>query len=144
MTSRIEYVDRNTGEILSTTPVRKSSYERWAQFNLKKVSTLNKLIKENPTSARVLLTMIDKMDNRNAIVISMKALSEILLLSRSTLHRSIQFLKENGLIKIYKSGSSNVYAVNDDIVWKSYATNRKFSAFDAKVILSKDEQENEK
>lgn len=144
MTSKIEYVDRNTGEILSTTPVRKSSYERWAQFNLKKVSTLNKLIKENPTSARVLLTMIDKMDNRNAIVISMKALSEILLLSRSTLHRSIQFLKENGLIKIYKSGSSNVYAVNDDIVWKSYATNRKFSAFDAKVILSKDEQENEK
>lgn len=144
MTSKIEYVDRNTGEILSTTPVRKSSYERWAQFNLKKVSTLNKLIKENPTSARVFLTMIDKMDNRNAIVISMKALSEILLLSRSTLHRSIQFLKENGLIKIYKSGSSNVYAVNDDIVWKSYATNRKFSAFDAKVILSKDEQENEK
>lgn len=144
MTSKIEYVDRNTGEILSTTPVRKSSYERWAQFNLKKVSTLNKLIKENPTSARVLLTMIDKMDNRNAIVISMKALSEMLLLSRSTLHRSIQFLKENGLIKIYKSGSSNVYAVNDDIVWKSYATNRKFSAFDAKVILSKDEQENEK
>lgn len=144
MTSKIEYVDRNIGEILSTTPVRKSSYERWAQFNLKKVSTLNKLIKENPTSARVFLTMIDKMDNRNAIVISMKALSEILLLSRSTLHRSIQFLKENGLIKIYKSGSSNVYAVNDDIVWKSYATNRKFSAFDAKVILSKDEQENEK
>ncbi len=144
MTSKIEYVDRNTGEILSTTPVRKSSYERWAQFNLKKVSTLNKLIKENPTSARVLLTMIDKMDNRNAIVISMKALSEILLLSRSTLHRSIQFLKENELIKVYKSGSSNVYAVNDDIVWKSYATNRKFSAFDAKVIISKDEQENEK
>ena len=144
MTSRIEYVDRNTGEILSTTPVRKSSYERWAQLNLKNISALNKLIKENPTSARVLLTMIDKMDNRNAIVISMKALSEILLLSRSTLHRSIQFLKENGLIKVYKSGSSNVYAVNDDIVWKSYATNRKFSAFDAKVILSKDEQENEK
>ena len=121
MTSKIEYVDRNTGEILSTTPVRKSSYERWAQFNLKNISALNKLIKENPTSARVLLTMIDKMDNRNAIVISMKALSEILLLSRSTLHRSIQFLKENGLIKVYKSGSSNVYAVNDDIVHFLYS-----------------------
>lgn len=140
MKAKMKYVDKDTGEILSATPIRKSSYERWAQINLKKVSVLNKLIGENPTAARVFLTMVDKMDNRNAIVISMKALSEILFLSRSTLHRSIEFLKESGLIHVYHSGSSNVYAINDDVVWKSYAANRKFSAFDAKIVLAKDEQ----
>jgi len=44
-------------------------------------------------------------------------------------------------IAVLKSGTSNVYAINDSIAWNSWGTNVKYSKFPANVVLSIEEQE---
>jgi hypothetical protein len=44
---------------------------------------------------------------------------------------------------ILKTGSSNIYAVNSEIVWRDTANQKKYAHFTAKVYLLSDEQEDE-
>ena len=50
-------------------------------------------------------------------------------------------MKEKGYIAVFKSGTSNVYAVNDKVAWNSWGTNYAYSKFPANIILSISEQE---
>ncbi len=79
----------------------------------------------------------------NAVIVSQEVLTEMFEVSRSTIYRAIKILDEGNYIKIYKSGTSNVYALNDDMVWNSWGTNKKYSKFNANVIISEDEQTEE-
>jgi DNA-binding transcriptional ArsR family regulator len=72
---------------------------------------------------------------------SYKVLEEVFKVSRQTISGAIQILKEHGFIAVLKSGTSNIYTVNDKIFWKSWGTNRRYSKFPANVILSLSEQE---
>jgi hypothetical protein len=74
---------------------------------------------------------------------SYQVLQELLKISKDKVRRSIKVLKDNGFIAILKSGSSNVYAINDNIYWKSWGNNKKYSKFPANVVLSLSEQEKE-
>jgi hypothetical protein len=72
---------------------------------------------------------------------SYKVLEETFEASNRTMTRAVSVLKESGFISILKSGSSNIYAVNDNLYWKSWGNNKKYSKFPANVILSLSEQE---
>ena len=52
----------------------------------------------------------------------------------------IILLKEHGFIGVYRSGSSNIYAVNKNLAWGSWGTNHKYAKFEAKIIISESEQ----
>ena len=62
-------------------------------------------------------------------------------MSGRTISRAIKYLKDNGFLYIYKSGTSNVYVANKNLVWNSWGNNREYCEFPANIVLSKSEQE---
>jgi DNA-binding transcriptional ArsR family regulator len=96
---------------------------------------------KHPKAHAILLFLIDQMDNYNAVMCSYKVLEEVLNIGHATVARNIKVLKENGFIAVLKSGTSNVYAINDRIYWKSWGNNRKYSKFPANVVLTLSEQD---
>jgi hypothetical protein len=69
-------------------------------------------------------------------------MSKGLNLAERTIRNSVGYLKEKNLITVLKSGTTNVYVLNDQIIWKDTADKKdKFSQFSAEVIITASEQE---
>jgi len=122
---------------------KNSPFSRWTQFNNEHTKELIWLALKHPKAHAILLFLIDQMDEYNAVMCSYKVLEELLNVGQATIARNIKILKENGFVAVLKSGSSNVYAINDKIYWKSWGNNRKYSKFPANVVLALSEQEEE-
>lgn len=112
-----------------------------AQLNLKHIEDLIILNRLNPHALSIFLFILKNMDQYNALVCSQAMLMEYFGLSRSTINRCISDLKKNGFIYITKTGSSNVYLANDNLVWKSSESDIKHCKFPANVLLSLSEQD---
>lgn len=97
---------------------------------------LTKMAGENYTAYKLFQFLCKNMDGTNALVVSMTALSEIMNSSTKTIQRAVKYLKENGWVCVMKSGTSNVYIVNPNVAWTSYADQKATCAFQANVILS--------
>lgn len=122
---------------------KSSPFNRWTQFNLEHTKELIWLAVKHPKAHAILYFLVDQMDQYNAVMCSTKILEEVLGISRQTISKNIAILKENGFIAVLKSGTSNVYTINDKVYWKSWGTNKKYSKFPANVILGLSEQEEE-
>ena len=120
---------------------RKSPFSRFYQVNKDNSEYLRSCLKENPKALELLFFIFDHMDKYNAVVCSYKAFQETLGMAQATVARSVKYLKEKGFLYVYKSGTSNVYVANKELVWNSWGNNTKFCEFPANVILSKTEQE---
>lgn len=97
---------------------------------------LTKMAGENYTAYKLFQLLCKHMDGTNALVISMVALSEVMGMSRQTISKAVKYLSDNGWICVMKSGTSNVYIVNPDVAWTSYADQKASCSFKANVILS--------
>lgn len=103
------------------------------------IDDITRLAGEHYTAYRVLQFLIRWMDGTNALVISMQAMSDILGLSRQTISKAVAYLKDEGWICVMKSGTSNVYIVNPEVAWTSYADQKSLCNFNASVLLSSSE-----
>lgn len=97
---------------------------------------VTKMAGENYMAFKLFQFLCKNMDGGNALVISMNALSEIMNVSTKTIQRAVKYLKDNGWICVLKSGTSNVYIVNPDVAWTSYADQKSSCRFQASVVLS--------
>lgn len=88
------------------------------RLNRDSMMDIAKLGSEKPTAFKVFMFISQNMDSNNSLVVSMKALEEALGLSRTTLSRTVKYLKENGWLCISKFGTFNVYTINPEIAWK--------------------------
>ena len=122
---------------------KNSPFTRWTQFNLEHTKELMWLAIKHPKAHAILYFLVDQMDEHNAVMCSSKVLEEVLGISRQTISKNITLLKENGFIAVLKSGSSNVYTINDKVYWKSWGNKKKYSKFPANVVLSMSEQDEE-
>lgn len=120
---------------------RKSPFSRFYQINKDNSEYLRSCLKENPKALELLFFVFDHMDKYNAVVCSYKVFQEVLGMSKATVQRAIAYLKEHGFLYVYKSGTSNVYVANKDLVWNSWGNNVDYCEFPANVILSASEQE---
>lgn len=120
---------------------KNSPFTRWTQFNLEHTKELMWLAIKHPKAHAILYFLVDQMDEYNAVMCSTKVLEEIIGISRQTISKNITLLKENGFIAVLKSGSSNVYTINDKVYWKSWGNKKQYSRFPANVVLSMSEQE---
>lgn len=120
---------------------KKSPFHSFYQVNIDNNKYLTALATEQPKALAILLYIFEKMDNYNALIASYKVFQEQFNLSQSTVTRCIKYLKDHGYVYVYKSGTSNVYVANNELVWKSYGKNVKYCQFPANVILSASEQE---
>lgn len=120
---------------------KKSPFEKFYQVNQANSKYLTKLAVEQPKALAILLFVIENMDGYNALMASYKVFQEKFNISRTTASNCIKYLKEHGFLYVYKSGTSNVYVVNNTLVWKSWGKNTKYCKFPANIILSESEQE---
>lgn len=123
---------------------KKSSFKKWFQLNRDTTLLLMEVAKKSPYAMQVWNFFTAYMDNHNAIMVSYKAMQEILDISRATISRAIKILEEAGLLYTYKSGNANVYVLNPEAIWKRWAKEKKYCVFPANVILSLSEQDKEK
>lgn len=105
------------------------------------VDILINIGKENKTALNIFLWIAKHMDNRNALVVSQEAIAEKLGITTRTVRYAIAYLKEVKALEIFKSGTTNIYALNSKIVWQDDADKKKFAHFSAKVYISETEQE---
>jgi len=98
-----------------------------------------KLIKVNPLAAQVFSFLSEYMNYKNAVVCSSRVLEEYFDVSRTSVYRAIKFLEDSGFLIIGKSGQTNIYTLNHEIVWSSYGSNKKLCAFDGKILLAESE-----
>lgn len=120
---------------------KNSPFKNWYQFNTEHSDKMVSLALNFPKAHAILLFLLHEMDNYNAVMCSYKVFEEALGIAQATIARSIKTLKDKGFVYIMKSGSGNVYIINDNLAWKSWGTNRKYCKFPANVILSASENE---
>lgn len=119
---------------------KNSSFKNFLQVNRDTYKLEDKLMKQNPLAYRIWRFLANHMDNYNAVMVSYVALTEVFEVSRTTVYRAIKVLEDNDYIRIYKSGTSNVYTLNDEMVWSSWGSNRPYSKFQANIIIAESEQ----
>lgn len=133
--------EQEESERLARKKMKDSPFSNFYQFNREHSKEMIWLATTHPKASGILLFLLDQMDNYNAVMCSYKVIQEALGMSLSSVQRSIRVLKECGFITIYKSGTSNVYAVNKNLAWSSWGTNYRYAKFEAKIIISESEQE---
>lgn len=119
-----------------------SPYKSWIQMNNdpKVRKSYRALLRENPTAGILFDFMSEHMDGRNALVCSYQVFQDALDIGRTTTSKAVKTLVERGFIAVKRSGRSNVYLLNDNLVWKSWGKNKKYCEFPANIILSAAEQ----
>lgn len=121
---------------------KNSPYRRWIQLNKDAYKAEDWLMAKSPIAYRVFKFLMNNMDSYNAVMCSQTVLQEQFDVSKVTISRAIKLLKEKNYVDVYKSGTSNVYAVNKQIAWTSWGNNYKHGKFGANIIISESEQEN--
>lgn len=111
----------------------------FVQFYRPFMDEIAELGAENPVALKIFMFISKNMDNNNSLCVSMNALVEILGYSRQTLSKGIKYLKEKGWVCVLKSGTSNIYILNPDIVWTSYDGQKQYCKFQTNIIVSPSE-----
>ena len=135
----LQDLERKEQEQIAKT--RKSPFSSFYQVNKANSEYLRSCLKENPKALELLFFIFDHMDKYNAVICSYKVFQEALGMGQATVARAIKYLKEHGFLYVYKTGTSNVYVANKDLVWNSWGNNVEYCEFPANVVLSKSEQE---
>lgn len=135
----LQDLERKEQEQIAKT--RKSPFSSFYQVNKDNSEYLRSCLKENPKALELLFFIFDHMDKYNAVICSYKVFQEALGMGQATVARAIKYLKEHGFLYVYKTGTSNVYVANKDLVWNSWGNNVEYCEFPANVVLSKSEQE---
>ena len=120
---------------------KKSPFKNFVQVNKDAYKAEDWLMSKSPIAYRIFKFLINNMDNYNAVICSYKVLQESFEISQDTVRRAIKLLKDKQYVDIYKTGTSNVYMVNKNIVWNSWGTNYERATFGVNVVLSADEQD---
>jgi CRP-like cAMP-binding protein len=134
-----ELEDAEEREIKKRKKEKQSIYSNWYQFNREHSKEIMWLASEHPKAQVLLLFILDKMDNYNALVCSYQVFQEALGVCKSTVTRNLNVLKDNGFIFVLKSGTSNVYVVNKELAWSSWGSNFKYCKFPSNIILTASE-----
>lgn len=109
------------------------------QLYRNQIDNVADLALSNPTAYRLFMFLIKHMGGDNALCVSNVALQEILQCSRATIGRAVKYLRDEGWICVLKSGTTNIYIVNPDVAWTSYAYQKQYCEFTTKAILSSTE-----
>lgn len=119
----------------------KSPFKSFTQFNKPNMVHIRSMIDANPNAAIVFMFLAEHMDKMNAVVCSYQVLQEQLNIGRTTLSKAVKYLREKGFLYVYKSGISNVYCLNPNLVWSNHGDKVKYCKFPANVLLSASEQD---
>lgn len=141
--SRIEkrqIIDVSTGEVVSESEQHRKTNKDFVQFYRKHITDIAALGRADPLALAIWLWIVERMGSDNALVCSMSPIVEHFKKSRQTVSKKINFLKRSRYLDILKSGTTNIYVINAELVWTTNAERRTFAEFRASVVISESEQ----
>ena len=97
-----------------------------------------------PTAASLLHTLVARMAERNALVISRKTLADLVGCCEATIKRAIKVLRDGNWIQVIQVGGKggvNAYVVNSAVAWSQHRNLLHLASFTAQVVVSAAEQE---
>lgn len=110
----------------------RAAHEEWAQ-----------LIIRAPKAAAVMHILTARMGDNNAVVISQRELQDATGVSRPTVQRALNTLRDENWIEIWQvgeSGTVNAYVINDRVAWQGSRDGIRRSLMSATLVLSEREQ----
>src|SRR5574344_957492 len=112
----------------------RAAHEAWAA-----------LINRQPRAAALLHLLVANMDRSGALVASQATLAALMGVSVATIKRALVVLSDECWIDIVRVGSErggvNAYVVNRRVAWADRRENQRYAAFDARILVSEDEQD---
>ena len=121
----------------ATRDVRKNN--DFVQFKRRNLHAIRTIARENPTALEIFLFLSEHIDAKGAVTCSQSVLQEVTGKSRPSVWRAVKFLKDRNFLAVMKIGTANVYALNYDVVWASWNSNKKYAMFPGVTIVSKSE-----
>ncbi|WP_162505719.1 MarR family transcriptional regulator [Candidatus Arsenophonus triatominarum] len=116
----------------------------FVQVSRSAMKEMRKLQDRSGLSLKILILLGEKMNRQNSIIISQKALCQLLEVSRQSIHKAVKILEQERWIKILKIGTANAYIVNEKVFWCSDTKNRRYATFSANIITTEAEQDKSK
>ena len=111
----------------------------FVQFYRDNMQAVSKLAGKNPTAFQIFMFICEHMDGYNALMASYQVFMDYTDKGRTTCSNAIKYLYDNGFVDILKSGTSNVYVINQDIAWTSYGNQKKYCKFNGKILIAESE-----
>lgn len=114
----------------------------YVQLYRSSMRALRQLALEAPTAHAVLYVLMERMNERNALVASYATLAKLTGKSRATITRALSELRQRNYIEVVKAGNVSVIVLNKRVAWATETALRgKLAVFDARVIVSSEEQD---
>lgn len=124
---------------LATTPKRTAEY---VQLYRSAMRAMRVLATEAPMAHAVLYVLLERMNERNALVASNATLQKLTGKGRATITRALAELRRRNIIETVRAGNLSVIVVNSRVAWSTDTSMRgQFAVFDARVIAAADEQD---
>ena len=140
MIERHQVIDENTGELIAEKEQHVEQNKNFVQFYRREIHTIAMLGRTDPLALAIWLWIVERMGYDNALVCSMQPLVDDFQKTRQTISKKISFLRKRGYLAVAKTGTTNVYMINAEIVWASSASRRRKAEFRANVVLAESEQ----
>lgn len=110
----------------------RAAHEAWARLSV-----------SNPRAAALLHTLVARMGDRNAVVVSRKTLADLMQVSEATVKRATQDLCRGRWIDVVQLGGGggvNCYVVNSQVAWGQPREQLHLAQFSATVVANAAEQ----
>ena len=111
----------------------------FVQFYRDNMQAVSKLAGKNPTAFQIFMFICEHMDGYNALMASYQVFMDYTGKGRTTCSNAIRYLYDNGYVDILKSGTSNVYIINQAIAWTSYGNQKQYCKFNGNILISASE-----
>ena len=112
----------------------RAGHEAWAQ-----------LIDQAPRAAQLLHVLVANMDKTGALIASHATLAKLTGVSPATTKRALKVLTEQAWVQTIRLGGDRggalAYVVNSRIAWADKRENLQYARFNARVIVSSEDQE---
>lgn len=113
--------------------------KRFVQVYPKGWKRLQKLIRENPSAARLYALLAEHIDpNGGVVVAAQTVLAEMLGVTDRTIRTLTKFLEEDGaIVRIRVGAGTYAYALDPDEVWKAWNVQKDHAIFRTRTLVSK-------
>jgi len=115
----------------------------WVQTERAAHEAWSSLMGQSPQAARLMHLLVARVGDHNAVVISQKALAELMGVTDRTVRTAVKILQAGNWLEVRQigdRGTVNAYVLNDRIVWTGPRDGIRHSLFSAAVVVSSAEQ----
>lgn len=120
-----------------------SSMGHWVQVERKALELWGDLTARKPRAGQLLLILVGRMGDRNAVGISQKTIAKLMGCSVDTVQRAVRDLAEENYVQVVRMngpGTVAAYVVNDRVAWGQPRDELRLSVFSATLVADAADQ----